>query len=62
MQNRISVKILTFFLSVSFFSFKPAPTYKYPFQNPSLSIDKRVGNLVSLLTLDEKISQIPSDR
>jgi beta-glucosidase len=58
MQNRISVKILTFFLSVSFFSFKPAPTYKYPFQNPSLSIDKRVGNLVSLLTLDEKISQM----
>ena len=29
--------------------------YKYPFQNPSLSPDKRLDNLLSLMTLDEKI-------
>ncbi|HEY4323678.1 MAG TPA: glycoside hydrolase family 3 C-terminal domain-containing protein [Mucilaginibacter sp.] len=29
---------------------------KYPFQNPKLQIEKRVDNLISLLTMDEKIS------
>ena len=29
--------------------------YEYPFQNPELSIDKRVDNLISLLTPQEKI-------
>ena len=29
--------------------------YEYPFQNPRLSVDKRVDNLVSLLTPEEKI-------
>jgi len=28
---------------------------KYPFQNPELSIEARVDNIISLLTLDEKI-------
>ncbi len=30
----------------------------YPFRNPSLAMDKRIDNLVSLLTLDEKIGLI----
>ncbi len=30
----------------------------YPFQNPNLAPDKRIDNLVSLLTLDEKIGLI----
>ena len=29
--------------------------YDYPFQNPNLSLDKRVDNLLSLLTPEEKI-------
>ena len=32
--------------------------YNYDFQNPSLPIDKRVNDLVSRLTLDEKVSQM----
>lgn len=28
--------------------------YEYPFQNPELSVDERVDNLISLLTLEEK--------
>ncbi|MCO4291567.1 glycoside hydrolase family 3 C-terminal domain-containing protein [Solitalea sp. MAHUQ-68] len=28
---------------------------KYPFQNPDLDVEKRIDNLISLLTLDEKI-------
>lgn len=31
---------------------------EYPFQNPDLSIDDRVNDLVSRMTLDEKISQM----
>lgn len=30
--------------------------YQYPFQNPDLNIEKRIDNIISLLTLDEKIS------
>jgi beta-glucosidase len=30
--------------------------YQYPFQNPKLDIEKRIDNIISLLTLDEKIA------
>jgi beta-glucosidase len=30
--------------------------YQSPFQNPDLSIERRVENIVSLMTLDEKIA------
>ena len=29
--------------------------YEYPFQNPKLSVEKRVENLISLLTPEEKV-------
>ena len=32
-------------------------TYQYPFQNPGLSVDERVHDLVSRMTLDEKVTQ-----
>ncbi|HEV3217272.1 MAG TPA: glycoside hydrolase family 3 C-terminal domain-containing protein, partial [Vicinamibacterales bacterium] len=32
--------------------------YQYQFQNPALSIDDRVDNIISLLTLDEKIAAL----
>gem|GEM_PF-5231286 len=32
--------------------------YKYPFQEPSLNIEERVNDIVSRLTLDEKIGQM----
>jgi beta-glucosidase len=32
------------------------PQYKYPFQNPNLPVKERVNNILSLLTLEEKIS------
>ena len=31
---------------------------KYPFQNPSLKLEERVDDLVSRLTVDEKISML----
>ncbi len=33
-------------------------TYQFPFQNPALSFEERAENIVSLLTVDEKISQM----
>ena len=30
-------------------------SYEYPFQNPNLKVEKRVDNLLSLLTPQEKI-------
>jgi beta-glucosidase len=33
-------------------------SYEYPFQNPSLSVEERAADLVSRLTLDEKIAQM----
>ncbi len=35
--------------------------YKFPFQNPALSYEERVNDLVSRMTLDEKISQMQFD-
>ena len=35
--------------------FAACQRYEYPFQNPRLNIDKRVENLLSLLTPEEKI-------
>ena len=36
----------------------PQPKATYPFQNPDLSIDQRVDDLVGRLTLPEKVSQM----
>jgi len=33
-------------------------TYNYPFQNPNLSVEERASDLVSRLTLEEKVSQM----
>ena len=33
-------------------------SYEYPFQNPKLSIDERVENLISLLTPEEKVGMM----
>jgi len=40
------------------FQFAESQTITYPFQNPSLSIEARAADLVSRLTLDEKITQM----
>ena len=37
---------------------RPADGFNYPFQDPSLPIEKRVNDLVSRLTLDEKVAQM----
>src|SRR5690606_241860 len=34
------------------------PRYEYPFQNPDLPVEERVNDIVSRLTLEEKVSQM----
>lgn len=38
-----------------------AQTHTYPFQNPDLPIEVRVDNILSLMTLDEKIGALSTD-
>ncbi|NDP21160.1 MAG: glycoside hydrolase family 3 protein [Paludibacter sp.] len=53
-------KIKIILLGFMFFSFLTAQE-KFPFQNPQLSIDERVSDLVSRLTLEEKATQMLHD-
>jgi beta-glucosidase len=47
------------FFAICLFSFVACKTtYKYPFQNPDLNIEERANDLVSRLTLEEKINQM----
>ena len=40
----------------------PAQQYTYPFQNPNLSLEQRVANILSLLTLDKRSPCSPTPR
>ena len=47
-------------LGVAFFAYS-APAlaqYQYPFQDPALDAEKRIDNVLSLMTLDEKIASL----
>ena len=35
--------------------------YQYPFQDPHLSIESRVNNILSLMTVEEKIAALSTD-
>jgi len=37
------------------------PSYQYPFQNPSVPIEARVNNILSLMTLEEQIAALSTD-
>lgn len=50
------------FILTFLFAFIPSmsaqQTYEFPYQNPGLSVDTRVNDLVGRMTVDEKISQM----
>jgi len=55
MKKIFSFAMISLFLIGSAFT---QEKHSYPFQDPSLSIEKRVNDLVSRLTLEEKVSQM----
>ena len=46
------------FLAIILVRDLPAQDYKHPFQNPDLPVSERVNDLVSKLTLEEKVGQL----
>ena len=54
---RLSLPVVALVCLAAFVHAQTAP-YKYPFQNPGLSVEDRVTNLLSQMTLDEKISAL----
>ncbi len=48
--------IILQFVLLSFFCNMTAQQYKYPFQNPKLDTEKRINDLISLMTNEEKIN------
>lgn len=53
-----TLNLLTVAILILTSSYKPAPKYQYKFQDPSLPIEQRVNDLVSRLTLEEKVKQM----
>jgi beta-glucosidase len=53
----MSVRLLLFFLLLGTPS-AWTQQFQYPFQNPNLPIETRINNLLSLMTLEEKISAL----
>ena len=57
MLNLLLKKTAIGFLLVLAYKKSSAQTiYQYPFQNPALNVEVRIDNIISLLTLDEKIA------
>ncbi|MCX2838485.1 glycoside hydrolase family 3 C-terminal domain-containing protein [Salinimicrobium sp. MT39] len=50
--------ILTFFSALPLWA---QQAFEYPFQNPELGVEERIDNLLSLMTLDEKVSALSTN-
>jgi beta-glucosidase len=55
---KYAAPFLLFFTTIFIHSYAQDSTTKYPFRNSSLSFDARVNDLVSRLTLEEKVAQM----
>lgn len=54
-------RFLIFFICVLTFLPIASPVNQYPFQNPDLPIEQRIDNILSLMTIDEKIECLDTD-
>jgi len=58
-HSNVSLSLAIVLAGVAMSQNKPTPTDGgLPFQNPSLTVDERVSDLVSRMTLDEKVKQM----
>jgi beta-glucosidase len=57
MHPRLKVLLIVALL----FTLKLRAQYEFPFQNPHLSAEVRIDNLLSLMTLDEKVTALSTD-
>ena len=55
---KLKQSIISLFILCLFFSGKLTAQENYPFMNPNLPIDERITDLVSRLTLEEKVAQM----
>ncbi|MDA3893098.1 MAG: glycoside hydrolase family 3 C-terminal domain-containing protein [Salinivirgaceae bacterium] len=55
------MKIIILLTSIIILSFSAFSQYKYPFQNPNMDTEARIDNLLSLMTLDEKVSSLSTN-
>ena len=53
--------ILLGFVALTFIPQTSRPSQQYPFQNPDLPIEQRIDNILTLMTLDEKIECLDTD-
>lgn len=56
--RKLVTGLLLSITAIAWISCQNSSAYKYPFLDPSLSMEARVDDLVSRMTLDEKISQM----
>ena len=54
-------KLLLILLSILFANTEVFAQYVYPFQNTNLSDEKRLDNLLSIMTIDEKINALSTN-
>jgi beta-glucosidase len=60
-MRRNSFRIIGFILPIWLYaSSASAQQVQYPFQNPDLALEQRVDNIISLMTLEEKIAALGS--
>jgi beta-glucosidase len=56
--NQLIQRLTIITLLMLTFSCSQKKSYEYPFQNPELSLEERAENIVSLLTIEEKVQQM----
>ena len=55
---KLIIPIFVLVAVVASLSFKPTPENEVPYLNPNLSVDQRVKDLMSRMTLEEKVAQM----
>ena len=58
MKKYLFLTLIVSLFTICYVASAQQPVYKYPFQNPALSTEERVSDLVSKMTLQEKADQL----